>query len=128
MLEYARAMPTVRVGDRDIEVKPGPRYVVEFDGGPNRGDAGRKEFWVLERAGKKSLIGRSPLGEDAGYKFRQVESDGPGLTKFGTLIRPATADEVRQWLDGHPEDSPHAVVCEFDGKQVAEVLWRPNPA
>src|SRR5262249_44322712 len=74
------------VGERLVE--PGEIITIDFSGGPQGGDAGPKDFWVIFSE-RDAYVAHWRHGEDPGDRFRIME----------------------KWLRGHPKDARFAGAC-----------------
>jgi hypothetical protein len=73
------------VGGRLVE--PGEIITIDFSGGPQRGDAGPKDSWVIFN--ERAYVARWRHGEDPGDRFRIMENEKryEGLG-FNAVARP----------------------------------------
>ena len=98
---------------------PGPRTVVHFSARCIPADPpGPYEFWSTQSEKGEVITGRRPAGADPGERFRMLEGR-PGhealwaAAKAAVVVRPASADEVLNWLNTHPAEAPCAGKCEI---------------
>jgi hypothetical protein len=97
------------IAGRNVPVESGEIITIDFCGGPQPGDAGPKDFWVIFNE-RDAYIARWRHGEDRGERFRIMENEKGyerawEVARTATGIRPATRQEVIKWLRGHPEDA-----------------------
>jgi hypothetical protein len=90
------------VGGRLVE--PGETITIDFSGGPQRGDAGPKDFWVIFNE-RDAYVARWRHGEDPGDSIWIMENEKGyerawEVARTATGIRPATRQEVLKWLRG----------------------------
>ena len=94
------------IAGRNVPVESGEIITIDFSGGPQPGDAGPKDFWVIFNE-RDAYIARWRHGEDPGERFRIMENEKGyerawEVARTATGIRPATRQEVIKWLRGHP--------------------------
>jgi hypothetical protein len=127
--QTAEDMATTRIGDRDIEVKPGPRSAIYFSRGWGADDPRGTiaEFWTAATADDNAICtGRSPVGVDPGDRFRWTEHRPSERAYWVTVcndaayIRPAKREEVEDWLTERI-DAPFAGDGIIGGKPVKVV-------
>ena len=111
-------MTSTTIGDREVPIQPGPRTTLVFS------QDGAFEFWTLAMSGFGQQTGRCPAGSDPGERWRRMEGV-KGYEKyfesaraFAVFLRPASAGEVRHWLEQHPQDAQSLESCEVAGKQM----------
>ena len=94
---------------------------LQFSGGRGgKSEAGRWEFWTVFND-ESRCTARWPAGGDPGERFRSMEGSRGYEESWQTAstskgIRPATKDEVIDWLNAHPEDSLFAELCQIGSK------------
>jgi hypothetical protein len=113
------------IAGRNVPVESGEIITIDFSGGPQPGDAGPKDFWVIFNE-RDAYIARWRHGEDPGERFRIMENEKGyerawEVARTATGIRPATRQEVIKWLRGHPEDAQVAGVCQI-GSQTMRIV------
>jgi len=115
------------VGGRLVE--PGEIITIDISGGPQRGDNGPKDFWVIFNE-RDAYVARWRHGEDPGDRFRIMENEKGyvrawEVARTATGIRPATRQEVIKWLRGHPKDARFAGACQI-GSQTMRIVQTKN--
>jgi hypothetical protein len=113
-----QCMISTIIGEREVPIRPGPKTTLVFSEG------GAFDFWTLAMSGFGQQTGRCPVGSDPGERWRRMQG-AKGYEKyfesartFAVFLRPASADEVRHWLEQHPTEAQHLVSCEVDGKRL----------
>ena len=86
-------------------------------------EAGVYEFWTAFNNTEKPITGRSPQGDDPGERFRRMKGVR-GYEKYWEVaasakaIRPATQEEVLNWLRTHGDDALFAESCKIGDKTL----------
>jgi hypothetical protein len=116
-------------GLRRARPEPGEIVTIDFSGGPQPGDAGPTDFWVIFNE-RDAYIARWRHGEDPGDRFRIMENEKGyerawEVARTATGIRPATRQEVIKWLRGHPENARFTGVCQI-GSQSMRIVRTNN--
>ena len=62
------------IAGRNVPVESGEIITIDFSGGPQPGDAGPKDFWVIFNE-RDAYIARWRHGEDPGERFRIMENE-----------------------------------------------------
>jgi hypothetical protein len=62
------------IAGRNVPVESGEITTIDFSGGPQPGDAGPKDFWVIFNE-RDAYIARWRHGEDPGERFRIMENE-----------------------------------------------------
>jgi hypothetical protein len=113
------------IGGKAVPVRAGPKTIVHFSGGMHGlKEAGRWAFWTVKGSDKKSLTGRCRPNEDAGKRFRDMETRPIEknawlwVIKYAQHVRPALRKDVSRWLDKHPEDAGFAKSAVVGGKKL----------
>lgn len=103
-------MNTTKIADRDVPVESGEVVTRRFSAGRHgESEAGDFEFWTIFRD-RYSYAVRCRAGADPGERFRIMEGE-EGYERHWEIaatakgIRPATQDEVDNWLETHPDDA-----------------------
>jgi hypothetical protein len=117
------------IAGRNVPVESGEMITIDFSGGPQPGDAGPKDFWVICNE-RDACIARWRHGEDPGERCRIMENEKGyerawEVARTATGIRPATRQEVIKWLRGHPEDAQVAGICQI-GSQTMRIVRTNN--
>jgi hypothetical protein len=122
-------MATTRIGDRNVEIKSGPRSIIYFSHGWRDAHTPETvfEFWTAtSRDDRKICTARSPIGEDPGDRFRLAECK-PGektcwtaLCNEAAYIRPSKLEEVESWIT-ETLDAECVEYGSIDGKAVKVV-------
>jgi hypothetical protein len=94
------------IAGRNVPVESGEIITIDFSGGPQPGDAGPKDFWVIFNE-RDAYIARWRHGEDPGERFRIMENEKGyerawEVARTATGIRPATRQEVIKVAEGPP--------------------------
>jgi hypothetical protein len=94
------------IAGRNVLIEPGEIITIDFSGGPQPGDAGPKDSWVIFNE-RDAYIARWRHGEDFGDRFRIMENEKDyerawEVARTAIGIRPATRQEVMKWLRGQP--------------------------
>ena len=62
------------IAGRNVPVESGEIITIDFSGGPQPGDAGPRDFWVIFN-GRDAFIARWRHREDPGERFRIMENE-----------------------------------------------------
>ena len=123
---------TTTIAGREVPVEPGRLVTVQFSagrGGP--AEAGVWEFWTIVNDEAASTA-RCREGHDPGERFRRMEGVQGyerhwQVAATSKAIRPATLEEVTNWLNGHAADAQFVEACRIDGKDVKVVNATQSP-
>ncbi|MCH9016031.1 MAG: hypothetical protein IH877_10140 [Gemmatimonadetes bacterium] len=117
---------TTKIAGRDVLLEAGEVITLQFSAG--RGgklEAGAWEFWTVFNDGSRSTARCRP-GSDPGERFRRMEGS-PGYETHWEIaatskgVRPATQNEVIEWLNAHLEDAKFAEYCQIGSKNMRVV-------
>ena len=115
---------TTKIADSDIAIEPGQPIAIRFSGGrQGKSEAGVYEFWTIFNNTDKPVTGRSLQGTDPGERFRRMQG-ARGYEQYWKVaataiaIRPATQEEVLNWLQTHGDDALFAESCKIGEKTL----------
>ena len=113
------------IGGKEIPIEDAAPSVVCFREDPQNNNPGPWEFWTVVGI-SSSVTGRCRLGSDPGERFRRMEGqedyeDAWAIALSATMVRPATEEKIRGWLNSHQDDAAFAESCTIGAKTLRVV-------